>query len=130
MDDLRALKMVHGAIVAGVVGFAAVVFFLLWRGEGADVSAGSLRWVWLAAALACLFAAGWLRGRLTRDAPPDRVRRTAITIWALAEVPALLGLALGLVSGDRLIAAAGLVLGLMLLALHRPASFGASEGGR
>ena len=127
MDDLRALKMVHGAIVAGVVGFAAVVFFLLGRGAAADVPAGSLRWVWLAAALACLFAAGWLRGRLGRDAPPDRVRRTAITIWALAEMPALFGLALGLVSGDRLTAAAGVVLGLVLLALHRPTSFGASK---
>ncbi len=130
MDDLKALKLVHGAIVAGVAGFAAVVFFLLARGEGPDVSHGSLRWVWLAAALACLFAAGWLRGRLGRDAPPDGVRRTAITIWALAEVPALLGLALGLVSGDRLIAAAGVVLGLMLLALHRPASFAAPAGRR
>ncbi len=78
-------------------------------------------------ALAALFGAGLVRGRLRPDAAAREVQKTAIVIWALAEAQALAGLAFALVSGDVVLAGGGPVVAMFLMALHRPASFQGSR---
>lgn len=122
--DLRQmLRIIHAALLGGIVTFGAIVLFLLASGRSGSEEVGALRWVWLVLAVAALFAAGVLRGRLRADAPARETQTTAIMIWALAELPALTGLAFALVSADLVPAIGGLVVGLALLASHRPATF-------
>jgi hypothetical protein len=117
------LRIIHAALLGGIVTFGAIVLFFLASGRAGNGGGGVLRWVWLALAIAALFAAGVLRGRLRPEAPARESRTTALMIWALAEVPALSGLAFAVVSGDLVPAIGGLVIGLALLISHRPATF-------
>lgn len=122
--DLRqTLRIIHAAVLGGVLAFGAIVLFLVATGRSGAEGGGALRWAWLALAVVALFAVGMLRGRLRPEAPPRQVQSTAIMIWALAELPALIGLAFALVSGDLVPAIGGLVVGLALLTTHRPATF-------
>jgi hypothetical protein len=122
-DFRQTLRIIHGAILGGLVTFGAIVLFLLASGRSGSGGAGALRWVWLALSVAALFLAGVLRGRLRPEATLSQTRTTAIMIWALAELPALTGLAFALVTGDLVPAVGGLAIGLALLVSHRPATF-------
>jgi hypothetical protein len=119
----RVMRLIHGALLGGILMFGVVVLFLLRGGDMGSGQSGPFRWVWLALALVALFAAGLVRGRLRPEAPAREVQTTAIVIWALAEAQALAGLSFALVTGDMLLAGGGLVVAMFLLALHRPASF-------
>jgi hypothetical protein len=121
-DARQTLRIIHGAVSGGLVAFGAIVLFLLGSGRSGSVEGLALRWVWLALSVVALFLAGVARGRLPRNASPGQLRTTAIVIWALAEVPALTGLAFALVTGDLVPAVGGLVIGLALLVSHRPAT--------
>lgn len=131
-EDLRdagqTLRMIHTAILGGLVTFGAVVLVLLASGRSGSGEVGALRWVWLGLSVVALFMAGVLRGRLRPEATPQQTRTTAIIIWALADVPALTGLAFGLLTGDPVPAVGGLVIGLALLFFHRPATFRPADG--
>lgn len=124
-DDTLVLRIVHLAMMGGVLVFAGVVYFLLKGGVDpvAADRASAFRWVWLAAALALVFAAGIVRGRLPRGAAPERVRTTAILVWALAEATAVLGITFALVTGDWMPLAGGLLVALFLFVHHRPSTF-------
>ncbi len=119
----RTMRLIHGALLSGILIFGAVVLFLLRSGSVGSGQPGPFRWIWLALALVALFAAGLVRGRLRPEAEPREVQTTAILIWALAEAQALAGLSFALVTGDAVLAAGGLVVAMFLLALHRPSSF-------
>lgn len=119
----RAMRLIHGALLGGVLMLGVVVLFLLRSGDMGSGQSGPFRWVWLSLALVALFAAGLVRGRLRPEAPAREVQTTAIVIWALAEAQALAGISFALVTGDTLLAGGGLVVAMFLLALHRPASF-------
>jgi len=122
-DTRRTMRLIHGALLSGILMFGAVVLFLLRSGSMGGLQPGPFRWAWLALALVALFAAGLVRGRLRPEAAPREVQITAILIWALAEAQALAGLSFALVTGDVVLAGGGLVVAMFLLALHRPASF-------
>jgi hypothetical protein len=122
-DVRQTLRIIHAALLGGILTFGAIVLFLLVSGRVGSGGGGVLRWVWLALAVTALFAAGVLRGRLRPEAPARQAQTTAIMVWALAELPALTGLVFALVSGDLVPAIGGLVIGLALLTSHRPATF-------
>ena len=113
------LAVVHLALAAGVVLFAAIVFGLVGP---LDTAEGSLyRWIWLGLALAAVLVAGALRSRLgTPGLDPRRRPALAVAIWALAEGQAIAGLVFYLVAGDSVPAAVGLLLFFYLWWRHRP----------
>ena len=68
-------RVIHAAILGGTLLFCAVVFFLL---QGREAQPTTLfRWAWLAYAIAGTFGAGFVRGRLPRDA--SLARRPAVS---------------------------------------------------
>lgn len=118
----KTMQIIYVALAAGVLLFAAIAFGLVGPLEGSgDLTV--LRWVWLGVALVSIFAAGLIRGRLTREATPGQVQTAALMIWGLAEGQALLGLVAYLVAADALAAILGLVVGIYLFSRHRPAAF-------
>lgn len=124
-DSALVLRIIHIALMSGVLIFAAVVYFLMQEGVAAAAAqqASLFRWVWLALALGLVFGAGILRGRLPRGAAPERVRTTAILVWALAEATALTGITFALITGDWMPLIGGLLVGLFLFLHHRPSTF-------
>jgi hypothetical protein len=110
------------ALAASLLLFALIVFAVLGPLEGTS-KIEVLRWVWLGIALAVIFVAGLIRGRLGSEATADQVQTAAVMIWGLAEGQALLGLVAYLVAGDTLPAILGLVVGAYLLTRHRPSAF-------
>lgn len=116
------LRAIHGSLVAGVLLFAGVAWFLAPGGASAG-QAGLFRWAWLAVALPLVFLAGILRGRLPARAAAERVRTTAVLVWALAEAPALLGIVFTMVTGDWMPMVGGLLVALFLFLHHRPSTF-------
>lgn len=124
-ESTLPLRIIHLALIGGVLIYAAVAWFLMRGGTiaaAADLAA-VFRWAWLALALGLVFGAGILRGRLPRGAPPERVRTTAILVWALAEATALTGITFALVTGDWMPLVGGLLVGLFLFVHHRPSTF-------
>lgn len=112
------LPIIHLALGAGLLLFAAVLFVV---GGPLRVEEGSvLRWVWLGVALLAVLAAGAIRGRLAAEVEPARRRAGAITIWALAEGQALLGLVFYLLTGDVVPPAVGVLLFFFLWWRYRP----------
>ena len=120
--NYQTLQLIYMALGGGVLLFAVIVFAVLGPLEG-ETDLGVLRWVWLGIALAAIFVAGLIRGRLTRDSTAAQAQTVAVTTWGLAEGQALLGLVAYLVAGDSLPAILGLVVGVYLFARHRPATF-------
>ena len=120
--NYRTLQLVHAALAGGVLLFAVIVFAVLGPLEETG-ELGILRWVWLGVALAAIFAAGLIRGRLKRDASAGKAQKVAVMTWGLAEGQALLGLVAYLVAGDSLPAILGLVVGVYLFVCHRPSTF-------
>lgn len=117
------LRVLYGALAAGVVVFAAVVFLLLEPGA-AGLDADLFRWAWLGLAVLAILAAGIVRARLRRgEASADRVRATAVTVWALAEGQALFALVAHLLGGDRTTGILGLLVFAYLFLRHRPSTF-------
>jgi len=118
----QTLQLIFMALGGGVLLFAVIVFLVVGPLES-ETDLQVLRWVWLGIALAAIFAAGLVRGRLTRDSTAAQAQTAAVTTWGLAEGQALLGLVAYLVAGDSLPAILGLVVGVYLFTRHRPATF-------
>jgi len=118
------LTVIWIALSLGVLTYAAVS--LAVGPIGNEEIAGTLRWVWLVAAVAAIFGAGIVSGRLRAADPEERRRTSAILIWALAEGQALLGITAFLIGGDPTPAVASLVVGAYLMLRYRPSVF---EGG-
>lgn len=113
------LPIVHLALAAGVVLFAAVLFGFV--GPLETVEDGVLRWVWLGLAVVAVVAAGIVRGRLEAPGVEAAQRRAgAIVIWALAEGQALVGLVFYMLTGDVVPAVVGVLLFFFLWWRYRP----------
>jgi hypothetical protein len=82
-----------------------------------------MRFVWLGVAVVVTLGAGVIRGRMAAAAGPDQKRTAAITVWALAEGQALVGIVGTLLTGDRVTAYASLALFVWLWMRYPPASF-------
>jgi hypothetical protein len=122
-------RIIHAALVTGVVLFWLVAWFL-GRSQTAPISSLPDRrvlYIALFLASAVLFgAAMFTAGRLTPPAPAEsqdqwwqRNLGKAVTIWALVEAPALLGLIGYLVTRDFRTLLATLA-GLLLFGNYRP----------
>ena len=113
------LKLIHLTMLGGTLAFFAVVYFL-FAGRDTGVESAALRWAWLGIAVAAVFGAGFLRGRLSGRSGDDQVRTTGIMIWALAEGAALLGIVSTIVTGDPMSAMGATAIGVFLMVYHRP----------
>jgi len=113
------LKLIHAAMLSGVLLFLAVVLFLSGGRDGAESNL-IFRWGWLALAVVAVFTAGFVRGRLQRSADEAEVRTAAILIWAVAESAALLGLVSTLVTGDIAPGLGATLVFVFLMVHHRP----------
>ncbi|MEN8144896.1 MAG: hypothetical protein ABFS14_08085 [Gemmatimonadota bacterium] len=115
------LRIIHAALIAGVLLFAAVIAVVVPSGSPEPMNA--LRLAWLGAAAAAMVAAGVVSGRLAVQADSASRARSAIIMWAIGEGPALLGLAFSFVTGDRLLLVLPVVVFLLYMMRYRPVSF-------
>ena len=113
------LKIIHATMLGGTLLFFAVVLFV-FGGRETEQTVPALRWAWFAFAVAAVFAAGFVRGRLVRDSDDDQVRATGIVIWALAEGAALLGMVSTIVTGEIAPAIGATLVAVFLMVHHRP----------
>ncbi len=118
--DGTVLRVVYGALVAGVLVFAAVARLLV--GPVGAFEELPVRLVWLTAAAACVFAAGLFRTRLAR-ASERPSPGPALVVWSLAEGQALLGIVGYLLTGDVIVFWAALAAFAYLFARYRPTVF-------
>lgn len=118
-EQRLALNVIHASFLAAIVIFFGVV---LWMRPDPDPGAGWLRWAWVLVTAGAVFGAGFLRGRLPRNAPPERIQTTAIVIWALAEGSAMFGTVMMLVSGALAPGLGATLVALVLFVLYRPST--------
>jgi len=106
------LPLLYAALASGVVLYAIVLVFVI-EPTGAVEDPTWLRVAWLAVAVGVTLMAGIVQARIRRGGADEAARATgALTVWALAEGQALLGLTGYLLSGDRML----LILSLALFA--------------
>ncbi len=115
------LRLVHGAMVMGVLIFAGVVRWFL---QPEPLPAMPM-WVWapLAFAVPAFFVAGIVRGRLAPNAEWEKRQTHAVIVWALGEGVALMGLVAILVTGYWYPAGLATIIGLGLMLFHHPGTF-------
>jgi hypothetical protein len=110
--SLDRLSLLYAALASGVVLYAIVLVFVI-EPTGAVEDPTWLRVAWLAVAVGVTLMAGIVQARIRRGGADEAARATgALTVWALAEGQALLGLTGYLLSGDRML----LILSLALFA--------------
>ena len=110
--SLNRLPLLYAALASGVVLYAIVLVFAL-EPTGAVEDPTWLRIAWFAVAVGVTLMTGIIQARIRAGGGSDAARATgALTIWALAEGQALLGLTGYLLSGDRVL----LILPLALFA--------------
>ncbi|MDH3734859.1 MAG: hypothetical protein OEU54_15125 [Gemmatimonadota bacterium] len=117
------LKLIHLTMLSGTLAFFAVVYFL-FVGRETGTESEVLRWVWFGVAVAAVFGAGFLRGRIGGQSTEEEVRTTGILIWALAEGAALIGLVSTIVTGEPMPALGATLIGVFLMVHHRPSQLG------
>lgn len=113
------LTAIHASFLAGILLFLAITLFIA---PDPGSSPAAFRWVWLIVTAGAVFGAGFVRGRLSRNAPPDRIRVAAILIWAMAEGSAMFGIVSMWVTGAPAPALGATFVAVFLLILHRPAT--------
>jgi len=110
--SLDRLPLLYAALASGVVFYAIVLVFVL-EPTGAVEDPTWLRIAWLAVAVGVTLMTGIVQARVRSGQGDDAAWATgALTVWALAEGQALLGLTGYLLSGDRML----LILSLALFA--------------
>lgn len=110
--SLDRLPLLYAALASGVVLYAIVLVFAL-EPTGTVANPTWLRIAWLAVAVGVTLMTGVVQARVRSGHGDDAARATgALTVWALAEGQALLGLTGYLLSGDRML----LILPLALFA--------------
>ena len=110
--SLDRLPLLYAALASGVVLYAIVLVFVI-EPTGAVEDPTWLRVAWLVVAVGVTLMAGIVQARIRRGGADEAARATgALTVWALAEGQALLGLTGYLLSGDRML----LILSLALFA--------------
>ncbi len=122
-------KIIHGAVIGGLV-IALAIFLFLQRAVGLDFPGGIGGGLRIAGyALLATGALGSLlvRGRIKPPASGTEVGRwwtdvmpQAVVVWALAEGGGLGAMVLGWLIGDTTLLALGAAVGLALLFVTRP----------
>jgi len=119
----QALNAIYAALALGVLAFAAIVLFVLEPRPSA-LDSSVMRLVWLGTAVVATLAAGIVRGRMSGPGmAPERVRTAAVTVWALTEGQALVGIVGTMMTGDRVTAYGSLALFVWLWMRYPPRSF-------
>ena len=119
----QALNAIYAALALGVLGFAAIALFVLEPRPSA-LDSSVMRLVWLGTAVVATLAAGIVRGRMSGPGmAPERVRAAAVTVWALTEGQALVGIVGTMLTGDRVTAYGSLALFVWLWMRYPPRSF-------
>lgn len=127
-DVRRVASIIHAALTLGVITFAVVAAVLHETNPTPYVSEGlpALRLVAIGLAAGGFVAVNLLRQRVSAPRADSgavewqAVMGRAVMVWAVAEATALAGTVLWLVTRDALVLLP-LLVGLVLLAWHRPA---------
>jgi hypothetical protein len=115
-DSLRTIRI---ALAGGVLALGAVAFFMTWRQPAnADAAAivGVLVRVFVivsGGSLASLLAFRMLQ---SRERDPERGGRLAVASWATAEIPAVIGGVIYMMSGSALYYVVGFAILLVAFA--------------
>lgn len=127
----RVARIVHGAIVAGLILVFAVLSFLLGALE-TGLDSGTARILVVAGYVVLVgdfVVAKFLRDRIQAGPPgadPDDWWRErlglAITLWAVLEAAGLIPIMLGFVAGDRILQAVAIAVSVVFLYLTRPSA--------
>jgi hypothetical protein len=111
--SLRVLRVIRLALLAGVLAFGGVVWYLLREGmETAPLEPGFL-YGFVAVLVASGVGIAVIQLRHAAETEPARLQALAIAGWAVGEAPALLGGVLYLLSGNPVPYLVGL--GMMLV---------------
>lgn len=118
-EQRLVLTVIHASLLAGILVFFGVT---VWLAPEPEAVPAWWRWSWLVVTAGAVFAVGFVRGRLPRNAPPERIHTTAVVIWALAEGSALFGTVSMLVTGALAPAVGANFVSVALFVLHRPST--------
>jgi len=118
-EQRLALTVIHASFLAGILIFFGVTLYLA---PDPTPTSALWRWAWLIVTAGAVFGSGFVRGRLPRNAAPERVQTTGIVIWALAEGSAMFGLVSMWVTGALAPALGATLVAVFLFILHRPAT--------
>lgn len=111
--------LIHGSFLAGILILFAIA---LWVAPDPEPVSAWWRWAWVIVTAVAVFGVGLVRGRLPRNAAPERIRTTAIVIWALAEGSAMFGTVTMLVTGALAPGLGATFVSVVLFLLHRPST--------
>lgn len=118
-ESRLVLTVIHVSFLAGVLVFLGITLYVAPDPSPASAPWG---WAWLVVSAGAVFGVGFVRGRLPRNASPERVQATALVIWALAEGSAMFGLVSMWVGGGLAPALGATLVAVALFILHRPAT--------
>lgn len=118
-EQRLVLTVIHASLLVGILVFFGVT---LWLAPEPEAVPDWWRWGWVIVTAGVVFAVGFVRGRLPPHAPPERIQRTALVIWALAEGSALFGIVSMLVTGALAPALGATFVAVALFILHRPST--------
>lgn len=118
-EQRLVLTVIHASFLAAILIFFGVV---LWLGLDPEPDPGWRRWAWVVVTAGAVFGAGFVRGRLPRNAAPERIQTTAIVIWALAEGSAMFGTVMMLVTGALAPGLGATLVAVVLFVLYRPST--------
>ena len=127
-DYLRSMNLLHLALLAGMVGFCIVSFFVVDQVKLKDEFMEMILPVMAVIGLGSVFGGLFLFRKMNSNIPEDatfaeklnKYRGTSIIKWALIEGPTLLCIACYIITAQIgfIVAAIGLIL---FFILHRPA---------
>ena len=130
---LRVSRILAMSLLLGVLLFAGVVYALTGSGSAIDGGEGDWQflvkmWYGAAAVLVAAWYLFWRKATCHTDSPvsrpvtggPERVIRLLIVAWAMLEGAALLGVTVGLLTGQRSMLVAAVVLMLAGMAFSFP----------
>ncbi len=140
---LRVSRILAISLLLGVLLFAGVVYVVTGSGSPIDGSEGDWQflvkpWYGVAAILVAGWYVVWRKATCHTDSPasrpvtggPERVIRLLIVAWAMLEGAALLGVTVALLTGQRsmLVAAVVLMLAGMVFSFPRAEWFASFRG--
>lgn len=118
-EQRLTLTVIHASLLAAILVFFGITLYMAPDPEAVPVW---WRWTWVVVTAGAVFGAGFVRGRLPRNAAPERIQTAAIVIWALAEGSAMFGTVTMLVTGALAPGLGATLVAVVLFVLHRPST--------
>jgi hypothetical protein len=132
---MMRVRVVHGAVVFGLLAIFVVILWLRSQAEGAAaaMNAPVLRPVGYALVVAGIFVTRVVRSRMAPQRGSGLAEwwsanlPLAVSLWALAEGAGLGGVILGWLAGDLTLVTVAALVSLALLFVYRPGALAGGE---